>query len=700
MKICRNSAYISHQMLSSVLNIVGSSLSNDRLGVIRKVVVRLNLFVFLTLLLLVILMTASNAQQNAPVNLLAVSPVDIKVGRSDPKEPSEIDQAVDQIIKSDEVNSNFKNEPGSNLNVIQGFKTTGEINDLNLGPLREIENSEVDASISNEAVESLTIDDEITSKSVRVRGVYGSSKIGRRKISDVGLAAIGVGETGNSQLDSLIWRGTSARNAIFLLGKAAISGESQVIKQLAYEVVARQTVPPSGANDVAADLVKVRLEFLANGGRSSDLAALASQLPEAKKWANWRRWLVEHYLMTRNDNAACNIVSKKITQTMEPFWHKSNVICQAVKGNVSGARFAADIMLANGVNDGLFFDLVDEVLDGKPSKDADISKLDSAHIVLMDVANRPIPIEGLSVLPKQMAETVMKLKFLEPDARMVSTFEGLKRGLISHRQAGKLWRNAGLESDDPKTALTRLQNDADALTTASTWRALDADKGPDRLAFVAKAVKAEIAAGNGPMMLPLYGELIRNALGDESVASAMQFDDLDIAPDLAYVLAICRPNDTATLKAFGGNGRALLVAKLLQGISRGSIEPTVIGALGMWHMLSIFEAAGVDYGAANWLDLAKSGTMSKRTAVSLSPVLLMAVTTAAENNRIAETVLLSNWLLSDVTLDKTNPADLSVIISSLVQVGQPEAAKGLALEIVKAELMQRLTDMVFDAAQS
>ena len=668
-------------------NMLGSLLSNDRSSAIKFFVMRFNLFFLLALLWYGTIITASNAQQNAPVNLLAVSPADIKVERSDLKEVTDIDQAVDQIMKSDEVECNFKDEPGCRLSVTQSAKSKSEIDD-------------VDSSVSNESLESLTIDGEITSKSLGVGSVYGSSKIGRRKMSDVGLAAIGVGETGNSQLDSLIWRGTSARDAIFLLRKAAISGESQVVKQLAYEVVARQTVPPSGANDVAAELVKARLDFLANGGRSSDLAALAEQLPEAKKWANWKRWLAEHYLMIRNDSAACNIVSQKITQTMEPFWHKSNVICQAVQGNASGARFAADIMIANGVNDGLFFDLVDEVLDSKPSKDVDISKLDSAHIVLMDVANRPIPLEGLSVLPTQMTETVMKLKFLEPDARMVSTFEGLKRGLISHRQAGKLWRNAGLENDDPKIALDRLQNDANALTTASTWRALDADERPSRLALLVKAVKAEIVAGNGAMMLPLYGELVRNALGDESVASAMQFDDLDIAPDLAYGLAIGRPNDTATLEAFGGNGKALLVAKFLQGISSGSIETTVISTLRMWHMLPILEAAGVEYGEADWLDLVKSESMSKRAAVSLSPVLLIAVTAAADNNRIAETVLLSNWLLSDVILDQTNPTDLSVVIRALVQVGQPEAAKGLALEIVKAELMQRLADMVFDAAQS
>ena len=222
-----------------------------------------------------------------------------------------------------------------------------------------------------------------------------------------------------------------------------------------------------------ATLLRRGWHFLANGGRSEDLALLVAQLPKAERWAGWRRWLAEHYLMIRDDSAACDIVAGEITQTLEPFWHKSNVICQAVQGNPGGARFAADILAANGVNDPAFFGLVDEVLHNKPATEVDATSLDSAHIVLMDVANRSIPLEGLSVLPSQMAETVMKLKFLGPDARMVSTFDGLNRGLISHQQAGKLWRNVGPTTDDPQIALSRLDTNANALTTALAWRAID-----------------------------------------------------------------------------------------------------------------------------------------------------------------------------------------------------------------------------------
>ena len=58
--------------------------------------------------------------------------------------------------------------------------------------------------------------------------------------------------------------------------------------------------------------------------------------------------------MMRNDAVACGIVDARVAATMEPFWHKANVICYAVNGSVVGARFAADILAANGVDDQFF----------------------------------------------------------------------------------------------------------------------------------------------------------------------------------------------------------------------------------------------------------------------------------------------------------------------------------------------------------
>ena len=688
MKRCSNKFDILRQSLSGHLGLGQSGLGQSDS--------RLALSVLMASVWLGAGLLPAGAQQGEPVNLLSVAPTPADGGQIVVDSPVDIDQAIDNalaigVTKQPETNPTIIAEPAD-----QAIDMPTEL-----------------PAIESWAIEPVEVDlpTETTASQTPPKGglgindVYSSAKIGRRNISDVGLAAIGVGDTGNSHLDSLIWRGTLARDAVFLLQKSAIASQSRAITELAYEVVARQSVPPSGANNIAADLVEARLAFLAHGGRSSDLALLAAQLPEAEKWADWRRWLTEHYLMIRDDVAACSIVSRQITQTMDPFWHKSNVICQAVQGKSGGARFAADILEANGVDDSIFFGLVNEVLHNNPATPADLAKVDpaklnSAHIVLMDVANRPIPLEGLAVLPKQMAETVIKLKFLGPDARMVSTFDGLNRGLITHRQAGKLWRSAGQGNNDPQLALAQLGAKRDALTTALAWRALDANTKTDRLALVAKAVKAEINGGNGAVMLPLYAELVRNALVDEVVAANMRFDDLDVAPKMAFLLAINQPNDTTTLAAFAGNGQALKAAELLRGLSGDAVGANVISALNMWHILPVLEAAGVAVNEQDWLNLVKNSPVSGQGFVGLPPLLLKAVTAAAEARHVAETVLLANWLLHDVALEKTNPADLAAVIHALDMIGQGDIAKAFAHEIIAAHLMQRLAAMIPDGTQS
>ncbi len=682
----------------------------------------------ISLVLVCTFSVTSFSQQNAPVNLLSIAPVNENT--SNPGRPDNIDQAIEQALETDgSITKPKKKEQSDEVVkpaqlgevITNKYRENPPINspsknsvtaDVPSAVQKNKENTSDDTApeiiadgpvIQNATKDSIANFDSGSGNNAGgalTNEIYGNAKIGRRKISDVGLAAIGVGNIGNDQLDSLIWRGTSARDAIFLLQQASVSSQSSAIMKLAYEVVARQSVPPSGANNVATDLVEARLAFLANGGRSKDLALLVSQLPKTEKWASWRRWLTEHYLMIRDDDAACQIVAGEITKTLDPFWHKSNVICQAVQGNLDGARFAADILAANGVEDPAFFGLVDEVLNNKPAEEVDAKSLNSAHIVLMDVANRAIPLEGLSILPNQMAETVMKLKFLGPDARMVSTFDGLNRGLISHQQAGKLWRNVGPPNDDPQMALARLDANANALTTALAWRAIDADKRPERLSMVPKAVKAEISAGNGPLMLPLYAELVRNALTDEAVASTIRFDELDVAPKLAFILAISQPSDTTTLSSFGRNVDALQVAELLSGINDDKIDPDTLSALKVWYLMPVLNAAGVGINEINWLDLVKRKGWPQRSFLSLSPVLLKAVNSAAENHHVAETVLLINWLLHDVSLEKVNPADLASVIEALNQIGQSETAKLFAQEVVKAHLMQLLVEKVTNGTQS
>ena len=531
---------------------------------------------------------------------------------------------------------------------------------------------------------------------------YAQVNLGRRKISEVGLAAIGVGDDDANErgLDSMIWRGTAASDAVFLLEKAAVVSHSQALTNLSYRVVAKQSVPPSGANLVAGELVAARLAWLARAGRSHDLAVLANQLPDSPRWASWKRWLVEHELMMRNDAVACDIVDAQVAATMEPFWHKANVICHAVKGNVAGARFAADILAANGVEDPVFFALTNEMLTGVPAENIDPNTLDTMHIVLMDVVNRSIPLESLAVLPSQMAQSVVQLKFLGADARMVSTFDGLSRGLIDHNQVSKLWRNAGPVDSDPQLALAQLDGEATALTTAMAWRAIDADTSPQRLARIAAAMAAEIVDGNGALMLPLYAELIADEISDANAAADMRFNEDGVAPKISMLLAIAKPDDIALIEGFTDNDDALRAAKLMKMIDRGALQSGVVSELDMWPLVPVLQAAGAVMPDQDWLVLAKDAALTQQPFISLSPIVLAAVTQAADNRRVAETILLTNWLLQTGPLETINPKDMAKLVTALRSIGQEDVAKALSKEILRAHLLSRFAVGLVDGTAS
>ena len=164
--------------------------------------------------------------------------------------------------------------------------------------------------------------------------------IGLREVEDVGLAAIGIRQSADSagNLNELIWRGTAASRATLLYENGSLAPQSRAISSLALEVVAREAVPPAGANTVARALVRARLDWLAAAGRSNDLAVMVGRLPNDDDWLDWKKWLVEYQLMQRLDRDACTVVDSYITTTLDPYWHKLKVICSSVQDDASSAR--------------------------------------------------------------------------------------------------------------------------------------------------------------------------------------------------------------------------------------------------------------------------------------------------------------------------------------------------------------------------
>ena len=168
--------------------------------------------------------------------------------------------------------------------------------------------------------------------------------------------------------------------------------------------------------------------------------------------------------MARRDDEACRTVMYQVSRTFEPFWHKAKVICSAAMGDAASARFAADILSAMGVDDAVFSALVANLLDDTDPGPIDPSLLEPLHIVLMDAAHSDIDAAALGALSDASAQTAVGLRYLDADARLVSTWQALDRGLVDHGKAAKLWRSANFTSDQVQLAAARHQSQPSALT--------------------------------------------------------------------------------------------------------------------------------------------------------------------------------------------------------------------------------------------
>ena len=520
----------------------------------------------------------------------------------------------------------------------------------------------------------------------------GSVSLNKADAPSFGVADIGIDPAlgDNSGLTATIWRGTSIERATMLLSNEVVIGSSPALSWLAGDVVARRAVRPDGASETDHSLMASRLDWLAAAGRSQDLAQMVDQLPNEAPWLAWKQWLVETQLMSRRDADACRNVMYQAGRTFESFWHKAKVICTAVhKGDIAGAQFAADILMAMGVDDPVFAGLVGKLLNGADPGPIDPALVDQLHIVLMEAAHHDIDIAGLDALPASSTQTAVGLRYLDPDARLVATWRALSHGLIDHERAAKLWRSAAVESDSPRLALARHQSQPSALTRALVWRALDAEKSAARLPFIAAAMDADIIAGAGRMMAPLYAELAREALGFNGAEAQLAAGDGALSDKLALLIGV---GDAADLPAGLASSEAGAARDLLEMAQTGRIDMTSLAILGKYSLLPLAAtpdgAMAMEPGAAmSWLASASPDAIRSESFLSVSPIMLQALDDAATAGRAAEAILLAHRAVGTHSLDKMNPADVARIAAALEAVGQQQPAQRFRRDVVAAHLL-------------
>ena len=527
------------------------------------------------------------------------------------------------------------------------------------------------------------------------------TRIERRTVKDVGLASIGIdkGSTTLISTNSLMWRGTDVARARLLIDKARLSKESDALRQMTVHIIAAEAVPPEGASEDPAALLQARMSFLAEAGRSDALAAIIRQLPEDEQWQEWRTWLVFYDLMMREDAKTCAQAAEQATQSLDPFWQQTHLVCQILTGNSNMAAFSADVLKASGlIEDDLFFALVDRLLGRDVPLPDYPEQLSLMHLILLDAAYIDVTAEQIAQIDTSYRQAVGSLRYMSDEARHLLTLANLQSGLVDQEAARQLFLAADRQSDDPLKAIARrleAQTDSSSVQlyvalhkALSQQGAADngtAETGASEMAlFISQAFQREVAEGHGRLWLPFYAPLMKRALDDITLASLG-------ADDQAAYAVMMALTDNA-LGAMPTDGGAIITAdqvRVLRDIKSSDADRVAAAAaLGLGDMVPLIAAEAVNQ---DWLTLHVEAVASSQPAYQpLSAFGLRAARKAAALEQVAEAALIISVALSQTALHQIAPRDMAEVIAILQEAGLSDVASLLRQEAIDAHIINRV----------
>ncbi len=529
-----------------------------------------------------------------------------------------------------------------------------------------------------------------------------TGRVGRRSISKVGLASIGLNQltSVDSVINSLIWSNSNAEQALALLKATPARGSSPALLALTSAITVQTAVPPRNAGKLAEQLVEARLDWLSRSGQSDKLSQLVRLLPLDEEWSEWKRWQIEYDMVRRADKAACSDAERFALQTLDPFWHKAKVICALLDGQLGAASFSADILRASGEQDDNFFQLVDKLLGRSATLSLDLDALSLLHLVLMDAAHEQISAAAFENLPSSMIQAASSFRYLAPDAALNTSYQMLDRNVQTAGETEQIWRSlltapvpaeAALASLHSQQALGGSHLRGLGLNSAYLWVGLATRQGDDTDMLIAQALRRETQAGRIDLLIDLYASLIRQRL--EMTEAATLSDQL--ASDYAVILALAAPSQPLPAVLDAASQKAYDIQAVLQLTDNMVWDADLMMRLDCWSLLPVLDAIGISAPSFDWV--ARLASSSKgadafsdgpATYHRLSAPGLLALEQAAEAGRIGEVGLIAASLVQPVHLGWVAPSDGARVIAALQQVGLDETAFALADELIISSLLR------------
>jgi len=479
------------------------------------------------------------------------------------------------------------------------------------------------------------------------------------------------------------WNGTTLGTAKRLVSALSPAPRSRALRDLQFRVMVSELRPPANDGSPAPSLFARKVERLAAMGEGENLNEMVRNAGGYNDPAI-ASMTANALMMAGERGAACNIVRN--WELVQPFARRAVVACQLAAGE--NAEALAAVAPLRGSDPGLAA-LVQVAAGGQPPGAAPPGPLDGPAMVVLGLAHVPPPAAALRSTDPPIIRALVGQRILPIATRLEIAERGEALAIIEATRLGDLYVQAVTEGATLPPAMARraqlvyaARNAANAQEIMRSVAAVYGDaRGNPMFPTIARA--SAIGLLNLPAK-PEYADAAQEAirgfllLGDKRRTEA--WTKLALTAAYSNPRAMNALDRVMPLAAVAGidNPKRLPPSEVNRWYEVMRQDDPKAAALRGNLLLELFRATGIDVPVRS-TDLPETPPAGVRLVMPPAAT-LSALQAAAAGRRRAEASLLAALAIGETPLIELHPAAVGIIVRSLREAGEDEAARLFAIE--------------------
>lgn len=527
------------------------------------------------------------------------------------------------------------------------------------------------------------------------------------------LATIGINTEARGVLSRTMWQNSMVSDVMALMKRLPERVSSPRLDQLLRHVMISRAIPPGGATQNAGIFLEYKLEWMRDQGLSDMLAQFARQLPADENWASWGMFLVNHNLITKNDDELCQKVEslRDMAASLDidaDYLLKNQIFCALLSGEDSLASFQLDLLEERGIEDELFFNVLRARIDGTTADMVAPVLPTGLNIALMDLDNIVIPLDIRQNMPIALSQSLSQLSYLNPETAYYQFGVSQQLRLKPIEEQMMEWPYIPQNAINLSMAITQFADqsggDKDRFDIASQrimlWHSLLSTENPvEKLDITLMALEYDMAH-IGAESLDIWAPHLAAAITGMTPENERTRIKYNQAIMLLVIADYPLPDDIIT------GPEHVAWQNLAATVMAGEMPQDMLRDINAQDAIPLLDAVGVVATPLTDEDRFANRPRLASGMVSFAYPDMVMLAQHPARERPAETVLMLAALMQDTPLHALSRDDAATLAGALYDAGLIEKSRQFAVDIMRAwgayrvQISDEDSDEDMNAAQS